>query len=110
MVQRSINKTTYFLFIFLLCLSIKGRNANLECNGSIAQCEAENEMLMESAISRRFLEEGKHISFGALSRDQPACGGTPRGQAYSNNGGCLPPQENPYHRSCSKYYRCKRDD
>ncbi|KAL9240095.1 hypothetical protein vseg_014353 [Gypsophila vaccaria] len=118
MVQKSIKKPSHFLFILLLCFLIKGYNANIlrnnnnniECNGSIAQCQIEDEILMPSDVSRRFLEEGKHISFGALSRDQPACGGGPRGQAYSNNANCLPPQQNPYHRGCSKYYRCKRDD
>ncbi|KAL1358247.1 hypothetical protein AAHE18_04G018900 [Arachis hypogaea] len=78
------------------------------CNGSIAECNQEYEMLMESEISRRFLEEKKYISYGALGRDKPACNGE-RGEAYSKNEGCLPPPSNPENRGCSKYYRCRSD-
>ncbi|MED6175275.1 hypothetical protein PIB30_076918 [Stylosanthes scabra] len=53
------------------------------CNGSIAECNQEHEMLMESEISRRFLEEKKYISYGALGRDKPACNDGERGEAYS---------------------------
>uniref|UniRef100_A0A803LZH3 Uncharacterized protein n=1 Tax=Chenopodium quinoa TaxID=63459 RepID=A0A803LZH3_CHEQI len=72
------------------------------------ECQQENEMLMMSEIARRILEERKYISYGALNRNQPACGG-PRGQAYSSNSECLGPAANPYHRGCSKYYRCRSD-
>uniref|UniRef100_A0A7C8YQL3 Protein RALF-like 32 n=2 Tax=Opuntia streptacantha TaxID=393608 RepID=A0A7C8YQL3_OPUST len=100
----------------LICLLVQGHStlakvndSDSHCNGTIAECQAENEVLMPSEIVRRFLEERKYISIGALSRDQPACSGGPRGQAYSRNGDCLPPEANPYHRPCSKYYRCRSD-
>ncbi|XP_074297316.1 protein RALF-like 32 [Silene latifolia] len=113
MLQKSMNKHSCIMLIIILCFSTEGyycsNSSNMQCNSSIAECDAEGEMLMQSDVARRFLEEGKHISFGALARDQPVCGGA-RGQAYSNNANCLPPQQNPYHRGCSKYYRCKRDD
>ncbi|KAH7521609.1 hypothetical protein FEM48_Zijuj07G0051300 [Ziziphus jujuba var. spinosa] len=75
------------------------------CNGSIAECNKEEEILMESDISRRFLEQ-KYISPGALKPDQPVCEGA-NGESYSNAGNCLPPSSNPHDRGCSKYYRCR---
>ncbi|GAV58982.1 RALF domain-containing protein [Cephalotus follicularis] len=82
-----------------------------ECNGSMAKCDEEVEMLMESGISKRFLQEEKtkYISPGALKRDQPVCNGGGSGQAYSKNAGCLPQPSNPQTRGCSKYYRCRSD-
>ncbi|XP_041001638.1 protein RALF-like 32 [Juglans microcarpa x Juglans regia] len=78
------------------------------CNGSIAECnEEEDEQLMESETSRRFLAEQKRISYGVLNPNQPVCNGGSRGQAYSKNGGCLPLPSNPPSRGCSKYYRCR---
>ncbi|RDY06864.1 Protein RALF-like 32, partial [Mucuna pruriens] len=76
------------------------------CNGSIAECNQEDELLMESEISRRFLEE-RYISKGALERDKPVCDGGASGEAYSKSEGCLPPPSNPPNRGCSKYYRCR---
>ncbi|XP_035539746.1 protein RALF-like 32 [Juglans regia] len=79
------------------------------CYGSIAECneEEDHELLMESETSRRFLAEQKRISYGVLNPNQPVCNGGGRGQAYSQNGGCLPPPSNPPSRGCSKYYRCR---
>ncbi|KAL2923257.1 Protein RALF-like 32 [Bienertia sinuspersici] len=79
-----------------------------QCNGSTAECREENEMLMESETAQRILGEKRYISYGALNRDQPICG-SPPGQAYSSNSGCLGHAANPYHRGCSKYYRCRSD-
>ncbi|XP_038723969.1 protein RALF-like 32 [Tripterygium wilfordii] len=76
------------------------------CNGSIAECNEGYEVLMESEISRRFLEGKKYISPGALKRDQPVCNGGAGGEAYSKSG-CLPPSSNSYNRGCSNYYRCR---
>nr|KYP57005.1 hypothetical protein KK1_003256 [Cajanus cajan] len=79
------------------------------CNGSIAECnQEENELLRGSEISRRFLEE-TYISRGALSRDKAVCNGGAPGEAYSKSEGCLPPPSNPPNRGCSKYYRCRSD-
>ncbi|XP_019442388.1 PREDICTED: protein RALF-like 32 [Lupinus angustifolius] len=80
------------------------------CNGSIAECNQENELLMESEISKRFMmEEKRYISNGALKRDKPVCNGGGSGEAYSKTGGCLPPPSNPQSRGCFKYYRCRGD-
>ncbi|KNA09144.1 hypothetical protein SOVF_156200 [Spinacia oleracea] len=115
-----MRKLTCCLFLIVISIPVhhvhgveakKKTGTNLQCNGSrIGECEEEeeNEMLMVSDIARRVLEERRYISYGALNRDQPACGG-PRGQAYSNNAECLGPAANPYHRGCSKYYRCRSD-
>ncbi|KAE8650417.1 hypothetical protein Csa_010756 [Cucumis sativus] len=81
------------------------------CNGSIAECANEEEMLMESEITRRFLEQQKkYISIGALKKDHPACDGASGGQPYTRSGSCAPPPANPYNRGCSKIYRCRSDD
>ncbi|KAF9666152.1 hypothetical protein SADUNF_Sadunf16G0199100 [Salix dunnii] len=79
------------------------------CNGSIAECNEEYELLMPTHISERYLEETKkYISPGTLKPDQPVCNGGASGQSYSSS--CLPPPSNPPSRGCSKYYRCRSDD
>ncbi|CAL8992025.1 unnamed protein product [Prunus brigantina] len=83
--------------------------SHTSCNASIAECDREGELLMESEISRRFLGTKKYISPGALKPDQPVCNGGGKGEAYSKTGGCLPPPSNPHSRGCSKYYRCRSD-
>nr|GMD74248.1 protein RALF-like 32 [Ipomoea batatas] len=78
------------------------------CNGSIAECSADEiEMLMESEVSRRFLEERKHISTGALKRDEPVCNSGGPGKPYTRS--CVPEPSNPHDRGCSSYYRCRDD-
>ncbi|KAE9585462.1 hypothetical protein Lal_00017865 [Lupinus albus] len=74
-------------------------------------CNQEDELVMESEISRRFLvqEEKRYISNGALKRDKPVCNGGGSGEAYTKTGGCLPPPSNPQSRGCFKYYRCRGD-
>ncbi|GLU10207.1 hypothetical protein SLE2022_270270 [Rubroshorea leprosula] len=99
-----------FLLFFSLthlsnCAFSSVTDAFTTCNGSIAECNEEAEMLMESEIIQRFLEQGKYISPGALKRDQPVCDG-PGGQAYSK-GSCLPQPSNPKERGCSRYYQCR---
>ena len=99
-----------FSFVhFSSCTVLSYTNHASTCNGSIAECNQEDELLMESEISRRFLEQKKYISNGALQRDKPVCNGGGSGEAYSNSGGCLPPPSNPHNRGCSKYYRCRSD-
>ncbi|XP_009605720.1 protein RALF-like 32 [Nicotiana tomentosiformis] len=96
---------TLFLTLLFIITSVTGQSP---CNGTIAECNEELEILMESDISRRFLEERKkYISPGALKRDQPVCNGGGGGEPYSRS--CLPPPSNPYNRGCSKYYRCRGD-
>ena len=97
-IMKSLN---FFLVYFfsLLCLSNSAlspvSDAFMPCKGSIGECHEANEMLMESEISRRFLEKKRYISPGALKRDQPVCNGGSNGEAYSKTGGCLPQPSNP---------------
>ncbi|KAF3456650.1 hypothetical protein FNV43_RR01304 [Rhamnella rubrinervis] len=99
-------------YLLLLSLLLRSGDAasfigytDTACNGSIAECNQESETLMESEISRRFLEDQKrYISPGALKPDQPVCRGA-GGESYAGN--CLPPSSNPHDRGCSKYYRCR---
>ncbi|TYH49838.1 hypothetical protein ES332_D10G163000v1 [Gossypium tomentosum] len=106
----------FFFLLFFFTLSCFSQTESstvndvlMHCNGSIRECNEANEMLMESEISRRFLEQKRYISPGALKRDQPVCRGGAGGEAYSKSGGCLPEPSNHYNRGCSKYYRCRSD-
>ncbi|EXB73698.1 hypothetical protein L484_026861 [Morus notabilis] len=105
----SLQFYNYILILSLLYFSsaslIKGYTYT-PCNGSIADCDVEGEMLMESEISRRVLAQRKYITPGALKPDQPVCKGA-KGEAYSKAGDCLPEQSNPPDRGCQKYYRCR---
>ncbi|ESW25620.1 hypothetical protein PHAVU_003G051400 [Phaseolus vulgaris] len=99
-----------FSFMHFSCCTVLSFTSHVgRCNGTIADCNQEDELLMESEISRRFLEQKSYISNGALQRDKPVCNGGGSGEAYSNSGGCLPPPSNPHNRGCSKYYRCRSD-
>ncbi|XP_010546717.1 PREDICTED: protein RALF-like 22 [Tarenaya hassleriana] len=75
------------------------------CRGSIAECLAEEEELeLDSEISRRILATNKYISYGALQRNSVPC--SRRGASYYN---CRRgAQANPYSRGCSTITRCRR--
>lgn len=114
------NFLLHILFLFLTLTHLINNTATAfndtaadpssSCTGSIAECNQDLEMLMESEISRRFLEQKKYISPGALKRDQPVCNGGAQGEPYSRGGGgCVPEPSNTYHRGCSRYYRCRDD-
>ncbi|KAJ8755291.1 hypothetical protein K2173_019089 [Erythroxylum novogranatense] len=97
------------LLVFCVSGSSNISRARRVCNGSIAECNVEDfEELIESEISRRFLEQIKYISPGALNKDRPACSGEASGQSYSSS--CLPPPANHENRGCSKIYRCRSGD
>ncbi|KAL2253507.1 UNVERIFIED_CONTAM: Protein RALF-like 32 [Sesamum indicum] len=107
----------FFLLLTLACLindtaaalNDSAAGPSSSCVGSIAECRQELEVLMESEISRRILEQKKYISPGALKRDQPVCNGGAAGEPYSRGSGCLPEPSNTYNRGCSRYYRCRSD-
>ncbi|CAI9776998.1 unnamed protein product [Fraxinus pennsylvanica] len=118
MQEMETNSKTIFLFQILIfsyfisinIIAVRGLDdiANFSpCNGSIADCDEELEILMESEISRRILEAKKYISPGALKRDQPVCNGGARGKPYTGGGGCVPAPSNNYSRGCQQYYRCR---
>ncbi|KAK4794127.1 hypothetical protein SAY86_012121 [Trapa natans] len=103
--------TTAASLLLLFLLSGAASAITATFNGSIAECsELETELVFDSdaVMSKRFMEEKKYISPGALKRNQPTCGGGERGEAYSKSGGCgLPDQSNPQTPGCFKYYRCR---
>ncbi|KAL4326204.1 hypothetical protein GQ457_11G002490 [Hibiscus cannabinus] len=73
------------------------------CQGSVAECMANDELDMGSEISRRVLQTTQYISYGALQRDTVPC--SRRGASYYN---CQPGAEaNPYNRGCSAITRCR---
>ncbi|KAL6208440.1 hypothetical protein ACLB2K_019389 [Fragaria x ananassa] len=77
--------------------------AKFRCQGSIAECMAEDEYDMDSEINRRILATTKYISYGALQRNTVPC--SQRGASYYN---CKPgAQANPYNRGCSAITRCR---
>ncbi|KAG9144363.1 hypothetical protein Leryth_024501 [Lithospermum erythrorhizon] len=113
--ETTTNISTHFSFLVLalLCLipavcSMNELQQQSKYNGSITESDDYIEEMMESEISRRFLEQRRYISIGALKRDHPACDGGASGTPYTRSG-CLPPPANPYNRGCSKYYRCRSD-
>ncbi|KAL3349624.1 hypothetical protein AABB24_022637 [Solanum stoloniferum] len=75
-----------------------------ECQGSIAECMAEeDEFALDSESNRRILATKKYISYGALQKNSVPC--SRRGASYYN---CKPgAQANPYTRGCSAITRCR---
>lgn len=70
-------------------------------NESIMQCQPEeDELLMDSDVSRRFLAENKKRMIGkeALNMGNPVSGGSRPGQAYD-----VP------NRPCESRFRCKKN-
>ncbi|KAL7124298.1 hypothetical protein ABFS83_14G039300 [Erythranthe nasuta] len=118
-----INPTFFLLLLQILFLILTGETATTfnhtssSCkDGTIAECNYEElettmmMMMMLSDVSRRFLEQKKYISTGALKKDQPVCSGGAAGKPYSGGGGgCVPQPSNTYNRGCSTYYRCRDD-
>lgn len=77
--------------------------AKARCQGSMAECMADEEFGMDSEIIRRILATTKYISYGALQRDSVPC--SQRGASYYNcHAGA---QANPYSRGCSAITRCR---
>ncbi|CAK9318401.1 unnamed protein product [Citrullus colocynthis] len=95
-----------YLLIFSNIVVIAIDSLTSPCNGSIAECYEGEEMLMESEISRRFLEQKtKHISYDVLIKDKPTCS-KGAGKPYGKN--CKSSEANPYDRGCGGIYnRCK---
>lgn len=68
--------------------------------------EIDQEMMMESDISRRILAQSRYIGYGALQRDNVPC--SVRGNSYYNCNSHE--QANPYSRSCSRITHCARNN
>lgn len=66
----------------------------------------DEDMMMESEISKRMLAQTRHISYGAMARDRIPC--NVRGRSYYN---CNTRERaNPYRRGCSKITHCARNN
>ncbi|EHA8591027.1 protein RALF-like 32 [Cocos nucifera] len=84
---------------------IHGAEIIRPCNGSIAECQAAKEFLLDSETHRRFLQQMQHIDYGALNPDRPACN-SGNGKPYEGN--CVPPRSgNPPSRGCNPYDHCR---
>ncbi|KAL7185822.1 hypothetical protein ACSBR2_027728 [Camellia fascicularis] len=96
------------LLHFCVCRAASAKKSNSmisgdQCNATIAECfadegEGEEELLMESEMTRRVASNQKFISLGTLGRP-PVCKTT----IYDN---CIG-QANNYKQSCTTYNRCK---
>lgn len=91
---------TFFAVLFLGSLSRAGCEMvekDTRCNGSIAQCHEEEELFMESEISRRLLAgTDKYITYPVLGPDKTGEGGkSDQGQ--------------PYNRGCKKIFGCREN-
>ncbi|OVA14862.1 Rapid ALkalinization Factor [Macleaya cordata] len=73
------------------------------CEGSIAECQSDNEFQMDSEINRRILAATKYITPAAVKQDIVPC--TIPGAPYSN---CKHGAEaNPYTGGCSPINKCR---
>ncbi|KAM4117221.1 hypothetical protein ACJW30_02G107800 [Castanea mollissima] len=99
--MKSLQYFCCFLFLLGLVYFIHpASSANDDytpCNGSIAECNEEDEKLMGSEISQRFLAQQKSISYGALNKNQPVCNGGSNGEAYSKSGDTVLSSSPPIH-------------
>ncbi|KAF9606213.1 hypothetical protein IFM89_023668 [Coptis chinensis] len=90
------------LQVFYAISSINFDEVVQPCNGSIAECNEEDELLMDSEISRRILAPARFITPPALKRDS-ACPNGARGDPYH----CGPRPAGSYNSGCSKHYLCR---
>ncbi|KAI3951450.1 hypothetical protein MKW92_006496 [Papaver armeniacum] len=81
----------------------KSTSASSTCDGSIGECQLENEFEMDSEISRRILATTKYVSYEALKKNTTPC--SKKGASYYN---CKDGAEaNSYNRGCSKLSKCR---
>ncbi|KAJ4703498.1 Rapid ALkalinization Factor [Melia azedarach] len=93
-----------FVLLSLLMAATAFDNSNWGRLTSMGHVEDDNEMLMPTEVSRRQLNAGGFISYGALRGNSVPC--NQRGSSYYNcNGGG---QANPYQRGCSAITNCQR--
>nr|DAD24135.1 TPA_asm: hypothetical protein HUJ06_025598 [Nelumbo nucifera] len=95
------------LLLPLLCSSIAAaaeiRYEQKPCNGSIADCYEEEELLMESEISRRILAQSDPVTdISKVNNDNP-CGKQSNGRPYKS---CVGPKNGV--RPCTQGNGCDR--
>ncbi|OVA14863.1 Rapid ALkalinization Factor [Macleaya cordata] len=78
-------------------------SSSLTCEGSIAECQSDNEFQMDSEINRRILATTDYISYEALKANTVSC--SISGAPYYN---CKQGAEaNPQTRGCSTITQCR---
>ncbi|WOL12824.1 hypothetical protein Cni_G21592 [Canna indica] len=89
-----------------LAAAARGAVVAQNCNGSIAECGAAAELLMDSEIHRRFLGQSRPtITYPVVrTADKQICPESPSGHPYN----CIPRPSNPYDRGCLPIYGCRR--
>eukprot|EP00262_Sarcandra_glabra_P008692 TRINITY_DN22340_c0_g1_i1.p1 TRINITY_DN22340_c0_g1~~TRINITY_DN22340_c0_g1_i1.p1 ORF type:complete len:111 (+),score=3.13 TRINITY_DN22340_c0_g1_i1:93-425(+) len=102
------NLSIYFFSLVLLATLLTtppssnvaawSNNGDTPCNGSVVECQVEEEFSMESEVTTRFLLQQRPFN-PLISR--PACN-KPRGES------CLPRRRlTASTRQCNKYYQCR---
>ncbi|KAK1288119.1 hypothetical protein QJS10_CPB19g00628 [Acorus calamus] len=104
-----LNMKTSTLFLALVLLLVTTSIAEVihakgVCNGTVAECNGEEEWLMESDTMRQLLQGGNKATYRSLQR-QSACA-TSRGGAYENN--CFS-RVNGRSRGCDPIYGCRNN-
>ncbi|KAI3926137.1 hypothetical protein MKW98_028273 [Papaver atlanticum] len=84
----------------------KSRKNCSDSSSLIGECNGEEEMLMDSEVSRRFLAEVNGISYKAIRKDRPVCGA---GEHRSYRDPCTPQSVHKYTRGCEKANQCRSD-
>lgn len=78
---------------------------NPRCNGSIAECQEELELVMDSDVHARLLQQQtKPITLGAIAQDGATCNNG-NGKNYN---GCSGKASAIYTRPCNEANRCER--
>ncbi|KAK1318852.1 hypothetical protein QJS10_CPB04g01302 [Acorus calamus] len=91
------------LLLLLITTSlVEATNAKRACNGTVADCNGDEEWLMESDTVRQLLQSGNSGSYASLQR-QSACAGS-NGGAYENT--CFS-RVNTQSRGCDPTYGCR---
>ncbi|KAL5697353.1 hypothetical protein ACHQM5_030803 [Ranunculus cassubicifolius] len=94
--------TKSFIVVILLVILVQALGAyslsisehfSRPCNGSIAECNEDDELLMDSETSTRFLQVKRRITYKALRPNLPATGAARTGK--------------PYKKACIKIYSCR---
>ncbi|KAI3997773.1 hypothetical protein MKX01_007660 [Papaver californicum] len=80
------------------------RNNCTDSSSLIGECNEEEEVLMDSEVSRRFLAEVEGISYKAIRKDTPVCDSGPH-KTYRDK--CTPQSVNKYNRGCEKVHQCR---
>ncbi|KAJ7546981.1 hypothetical protein O6H91_08G063500 [Diphasiastrum complanatum] len=80
------------------------------CDGSVGECNLDQEFLLDSDVHRRILaQQQNYISYGSISAGRVPCPPGSGRSYYTPNCNSARGPVNPYKRGCSAITRCRRD-